>query len=297
MGESIGLEEPEPDGIIASLSRVSRNACEFLRSKFEQLEIIPTVQYGNASDFYYDDPALVQCLLDQKEPANGKVIPTIHAASDVHPLNPFFPEQLERVLKTCKILGCKNTTVHLSLDKEDITTQTIESLASDPVVDLITKYKVSVDLENNWHDCWLGYAENIIRFYDELKDKLSETGHDDACDYMGMCFDSGHLFAQYTIAGMDVREGTVELFEGIGKKIRTLHLHSNDGTGDEHLPFNRKKGKFEEHQEILLDALKILDIPRRGDADEWNTVIIAELGAPFTWEEFKEHSRLIMASL
>ncbi|MFX0103747.1 MAG: sugar phosphate isomerase/epimerase family protein [Candidatus Hodarchaeota archaeon] len=297
MGASIGLEEPEPDGIIASLSRVARKTCDVLKSEFHSLGIVPTVQYGNESDFYYDDPDLLSCLVKEKESKDGGVIPTIHAASDVHPLNPSFPGLLERILKLCDNFGCKNITVHLSLNKEDITRQTIECLTNEPVLDLINQYKVSIDLENNWHECWFGYSEHITRFYEELKDKLHEMGHEDLYDYYGMCFDCGHLFAQYTIAKRDVKEGIYDLFENLGETIRTFHLHGNDGSGDEHLPFNRKKGKFEENQEILLEALKILDIPSRESEKRWNAVIITELGSPFTLEEFKEHSHLIIGAL
>jgi len=53
-------------------------------------------------------------------------------------------------------------------------------------------------------------------------------------DRLKFCYDSGHEYAVNKMLGIDI-----DLLEKYGDKLAALHLHDNDGTGDQHLmPFD-----------------------------------------------------------
>ncbi|MHA1794145.1 MAG: hypothetical protein ACTSVI_16000 [Promethearchaeota archaeon] len=305
MGDSIGLVEPEPDKIIEHLSHFIRSITDELNERHSGLNVVPCVQYGNESDLYFDDPELVTIMRSQLDDLKGPVYPFIHETTDKQPLKRGFQDKMEQLFELYKSFGMKNITVHFPLNKSDTSKELIEELTSEGFLNLLNTNKVSIDLENNWHGSYFGFVENTIDFFQRLKNKLSDLGRKELFKFFGMTFDTGHFFAQYRIAGRDLEAALTTYFSELKDKIRTLHIHGNDGTDDQHLCFRKWTGKrdgvntdiFKENQEIFLGALKNLDLKRRARNEDWDIVVISEIGRPFTREQFLEHSDLIFDNI
>ncbi|MHA1368683.1 MAG: sugar phosphate isomerase/epimerase family protein [Promethearchaeota archaeon] len=310
LGASIGLEEPEPENIIKALSSCSRRVCQFLNSNGTlPIRVHPCVQYGNESDLYFKDDSISMLILGELQHNREPVYPFLHALNDVQPSKPGFVEKMKRVFDICEFLGSKNVTIHFPLDTGEVTSSVIQDLCSDDFLKLLQQYRISLDLENNWHNSWFGYAENVLNFYKELDDVLEAKGMSGLSDYFGMTFDSGHFIAQYRISGRDPVSGLERFFDdSLIPRIRTLHLHCNDGTNDQHELFripdrsDRRRDHrwraFLENQYLILGMLyKLNFIDRAMHEDRWNLVVISEISKPFTWVELRSHASLIMQSL
>ncbi|MEX2683286.1 MAG: sugar phosphate isomerase/epimerase family protein [Candidatus Sigynarchaeota archaeon] len=304
MGASIGLVEPEPENIIRRLSACSREAARVLTSEYPALGkvLVPAVQYGNESDMYFDDPGLVDVLVSERD-APVPVHAFIHETSDKQPLVKGFRDKMARLLPLCRRLGTRNITVHLPLDRADTTMALLEELCTPVFLDLVRKSRVSIDLENNWHASWFGFAENLINFYATLDKRLDAIGEGGMKEWFGMTFDSGHFFAQYRIAGRPLRPDLDRLFSVLGDRIRTVHLHGNDGTSDQHRCFEpppaapAQASTFVSNQQALLACLPLLDLAGRARAGEWDIVIVSEIAVPFTMETYLAHSRLLFDAI
>lgn len=300
MGASIGLDEPEPENIIRRLSACSRDTARVLAAEHPWLAnlLVPAVQYGNESDLYFDDPGLINVLLSERD-APAPVHAFIHETSDKQPLTKGFRDKMARLLPLCRRFGTRNITVHLPLDRADTTPALLEDLCEPGFLDLVRKSRVSIDLENNWHASWFGFADHMIDFFAALDKRLDAIGEGRMKDWFGMTFDSGHFFAQYCIAGRPLRPELDHLFVTLRNRIRTVHLHGNDGTGDQHKCFESppvdpaRASAFVSNQQALLACLRLLDLAGRARAGEWDIVIVSEIAVPFTMETYLTHSRLI----
>nr|MDO8084025.1 hypothetical protein [Candidatus Sigynarchaeum springense] len=304
MGASIGLDEPEPDNIIRRLSACSRETARVLAAEYPGLAkiLVPAVQYGNESDMYFDDPGLVDLLLSERN-APEPVYAFIHQTSGKQPLKPGFREKMARLLPLCRRFGTRNITVHLPLDRADTTPALLDELCVPGFLEVVRKSRVSIDLENNWHASWFGFTDHLIDFYAALDRQLEAIGEGRMKEWFGMTFDCGHFFAQYCIAGRPLRPDLERLFSNLGDRIRTLHLHGNDGTSDQHRVFEAPPSEpagtsaFGKNQQALLDCLPLLGLARWQREDKWDAVIVSEIAVPFTMEAYLAHSRLIFDAI
>ncbi len=304
MGASIGLDEPEPENIIRHLSAFSRGAVRALATEYPWLGkvLVPAVQYGNESDIYFDDPDLVNVLLTERNAAEP-VYSFVHQTSDKQPLKRGFRAKIAQLLPLCRRLGTRNITVHLPLDRTDTTKDLLDELCAPAFLDIVRGSRVSIDLENNWHASWFGFADHLIDFYAALDRRLDAVGEGGMKEWFGMTFDCGHFFAQYRIAGRLLRPDLDRLFSALGGRIRTLHLHGNDGTGDQHrcfvpLPSDpTRDDAAAANQRALLSCLPTLDLMGRARGDKWDAVIVSEIAVPFTMDAFLHHSRLIFDAI
>nr|MDO8111467.1 hypothetical protein [Candidatus Sigynarchaeota archaeon] len=304
MGASIGLDEPEPGNIMRQLSAFSRNIAQILVAEYPGLKkvLAPAVQYGNESDMYYDDPELVDVLASEWNAA-VPVFPFIHETSDQEPLKPKFHEKMAQLLSLCRRFGTRNITVHLPIDPADKTAELLNEMCSPRFLKLVRDSCVSIDLENNWHACWFGFADHLVDFYAALDRRLDSEGNGKMKEWFGMTFDSGHFFAQYRIAGRKNRPDLDRLFTALGDRIRTLHLHGNDGTGDQHKCFVplrddlARDDMFAGNQQDLLACLPALDLANRARSGKWDIVIVSELCEPFTRDVYLDHSRILFDAI
>ena len=303
MGAGIGLSEPEPVNIIEALSSLARRAVQVARKACPGVPIEATVQYGNESDFYYNDGEILDVMMVQRRDPEP-VYPFIHQASHHQPLKPGFTAKMAQLLDLCCQFGTKNICVHLPLDTGDTTQALLDELCADAFLEILASSRVSIDLENNWHGSWFGFPDNLLVFFDALDDRLQSSGRKDLKPRFAMTFDSGHLFAQCQAARLPVARQLEVMFDTLGNRVRTLHLHGNDGSGDQHVPFvdparmHRSK-RFMENQEALLAALPMLDLPARARdrRSPWNLVLISEIAVPFTIAGFLDHVRLVLEHL
>ncbi|MBN2151973.1 MAG: TIM barrel protein [Candidatus Lokiarchaeota archaeon] len=304
MGASIGLEEPEPENIIRQLSAFSREAARVLVADYPGIGkvLAPAVQYGNESDIYFDDPDLVDVLVSEAN-ATEPAYAFVHQTSDKQPLKPGFREKMARLLPMCRRLGTRNITIHLPLDRDGTTPALLDELCAPGFLDAVRKSRVSIDLENNWHASWFGFTDHLIDFYAALDKRLDAIGEGRMKEWFGMTFDCGHFFAQYCIAGRPLRPDLDRLFSALADRIRTLHLHGNDGTSDQHKCFEPPPAgsvdtsAFRSNQQALLTCLPALDLAGRAREGEWDMVIVSEIAVPFTTDAYLAHSRLIFDAI
>ena len=195
---------------------------------------------------------------------NNLVITQAHA-----PFPAFFkdsPEILDytigvykRVIEFCDYIGCRNIIIHgisLQLDDNVNTYETISKYnyrLYSSLIPVLKKCDVVVCLENLFTGSrginYVGHCSNPCYAAKEI-DKLNKRAGREA---FGLCLDTGHL----NILAQDFKVYVPIL----GKRIKTLHIHDNDGVSDQHLaPFAGKInwGRF-------CDSLK--EIGYDGDLD------------------------------
>lgn len=169
---------------------------------------------------------------------------------------PGHPEVLEymigiyrRTIELCDWAGCKNLVIHgISLangDREN-TPETIERLnlrLYEALIPTLLKCDVTVCLENLFSSDG-GPVEGVcsdpheaVRYIDALNEKAGR-------EVFGFCLDVGHL----QLLGKNFRS----FIPILGKRIKALHIHDNDGRADSHMaPLTGKV-----NWKLLCDSLR-----------------------------------------
>ena len=168
---------------------------------------------------------------------NGLTITQGHAPFPAYV--PGHPETLDymieiykKVILLCDHYGCKNLVIHgISLahsDKEN-TPETIHQMNMKLYTSLIPtlqKCNVVVCLENlfTWDSCACNGVcsdpEEAVSYIDKLNELAGK-------EVFGFCLDTGHA----ALLGRDFRQ----IVPVLGKRIKCLHIHDNDGRIDRHL--------------------------------------------------------------
>jgi hypothetical protein len=192
----------------------------------------------------------------------------------------------------------------LPVDKENRIEEVCEIMTSESVLNLLKNESgknISIDLENNHHMSFFGNLKNCSELLDRIHDRLTEIGRKEMYKNINFCFDSGHYFIDSDKMGYPKQKMLSEFFESKRDKIKTLHLHSNDGTKDHHLllgqipgensPYEVKGIKLDilkQNTNLLLDLLPILKFNKQ---DNWN--IVSEMGLPYTYDHLLKNFELI----
>ena len=113
--------------------------------------------------------------------------------------------------------------------------------------------------------------ENMInvgggRFGSRISD-LKEIIRNIGSPYLGICFDSGHANLLAASSDISIRDEIIDA----GEYLWTLHIHDNDGSGDQHLP----PGDGNIDWGLVIRALReadykgvfMMEIQERGDPD------------------------------
>ena len=174
---------------------------------------------------------------------NGMTISQAHAPFPAYV--PGHPEVLEhmigiykRCIELCDYAGCKNLVIHginLAENDKENTPESIEALnwhLYESLIPTLQKCNVVVCLENlfSWDAAAVeGVCSNpyeAVRYIDTLNEKAGKEA-------FGFCLDTGHL----QLLGKGLRS----YMPVLGKRIKCLHVHDNDGRVDRHLaPFTGK---------------------------------------------------------
>jgi sugar phosphate isomerase/epimerase len=298
MGEILGLEEGDPVEVHKALIKMIRYAYNKLVDSptFQNKPIknvFPGVQI-NTREFYFKEPTIVDeitsCYQSTQSDGGVYVVPSIHQANEAQPLHEkvdFYPE-LKTNCALAEKWNSKNITVHLPVRTNNDIDEVIELLTSKNCIEIIKGtpgiYQPSIDLENNHHNTFFGDLDNCSAFLAKLDDKLDEIGASFLKQNINFCFDSGHYLTQAHLMGYNNRDMLARFFKTQANRIKTLHLHKNDGIGkDQHILLgiepdaNNSIGftKVEpallaEHEAILLECLPLL---RFLEKDNWNIVL------------------------
>ncbi len=145
--------------------------------------------------------------------------------------------QYEHALKVCNILDCKYLVVHpiqlrnrvwselgveLSLEEEwDINRDYFMCLGR-----LGAKYGVTVCIENLHTRYNNRIVDGICSSSDDIVNMIEEVERIVGYECIGACFDTGHANA--------LRRNLHKEVLRLGRHLRVLHLHDNDGTDDQH---------------------------------------------------------------
>ena len=161
--------------------------------------------------------ALVTCIPDENESAKIK-----------------WEADLE--LKASKILGSPYCVFHnvqyrhwenISMSDETMLSEN-KKFFQDFLSPLCEKYGVGFSLETHGKSMistgavvdFVGNANNFRKSFDSIES-----------NYKSFCLDTGHANEAYFYGGTDV----IETIKTLGKDIKTLHLHDNQGVYDSHL--------------------------------------------------------------
>lgn len=168
---------------------------------------------------------------------NGLKISQAHAPFPAY--IPGHPEVLEymigvyrKIIRLCDRIGCKNLVIHgisLSMRDHTNTPASIEALNMhlyESLIPTLLECNVTVCLENlfTWYDkAFEGVcseAHDAVRYVDALNAKANR-------EVFGFCMDTGRL----QLLGKDLRKYVPVL----GRRIKCLHIHDNNGIYDSHL--------------------------------------------------------------
>lgn len=147
----------------------------------------------------------------------------------------FFPEQnprgiflTKRSIEVASILGAKYIVIHPA---NDCTAQENKEMY-DMLLPDIKKAGIKVAIENMWN--WIEGEPNATKAACSSLESFKEHLNLLDPNYFDVCLDLGH-------AEM-MRDGTsaCQIIEGLGSRVKCLHVHDNDCVHDEHtLPFTR----------------------------------------------------------
>ncbi len=180
---------------------------------------------------YADELAIIR--------ANGLEISQAHA-----PFPAYLPERPElldymigiyrRCIEFCDAIGCKNLIIHgISLQNADLTNspESIRALnykLYESLIDVVVKTNVTVCLENLFSRAQKGMliAGACANPYEavEMIDALNAKA---GRECFGLCLDTGHLNLLHTSFRAYIPI--------LGHRIKALHIHDNDGVGDQHM--------------------------------------------------------------
>ena len=170
--------------------------------------------------------------------ANGLTIDQAHA-----PFPAYLPERPEtldytiglyrRCIEFCDAVGCKALVIHgISLANPDYsnTPESIKALnykLYESLIDTVVKTNVIVCLENLFTGSPKGLIEGTCSDPHEAVEYIDHLNALAGKECFGLCLDTGHLNL--------LRKSFRTYVPILGKRIKVLHVHDNNGTTDQHL--------------------------------------------------------------
>ena len=233
--EHIGIEKGYDAIAKAGFTAIDWNATEHALSgdRIRKLEYEGTCVFEKPLDavleYFAEEVAVIR--------KNGLTISQAHAPFPAY--IPGHPEILEymigiykRNIELCDAVGCKNLIIHgISLapaDREN-TRESITQLNMhlyESLIPTLLNCNVTVCLENlfTWDN---GANEGVCSDAHEAVWYIDTLNHKAGREVFGLCLDTGHLL----LLGKDFRN----YIPLLGKRIKALHIHDNDGRVDRHL--------------------------------------------------------------
>jgi len=314
LGDVLGLQEGDPVELHQGLIRMIRNTFKILKTEAActQHHVLPAIQM-NTGDFYFNDPDMVRSVMNEYEKTrtepDGYILPCIHQFGSAIPLpdnTEFFSHFLKNI-QYHRTWGARNLTVHLPIRPNDDTEKVISVLTSSKFIETMLQppkdpnYQfISIDLENNHHNSFFGNLDHVSAFIEKLDQRYQQLGIPHLSESINLCFDYGHYISQATKMNYEKREMLRRFFDKMRHRIKTLHLHMNDGSDDQHIlvglmPDAQNKigtipilgDLYREHTQILLETLPRLELHR-----ERNWLLVAETDKPYTKEALANSFKL-----
>ena len=181
--------------------------------------------------------------------------------ADDLPLAGNYPAVLAEDLQLAGVMGASCIVCHPPKGMVDMTDAFIKELTSDAVIDALSATNTLLAWENEGPDCFFGSLSHLLSFRESLTKQLDELGRNDLVERHVFCLDTGHLL-YWRDRGILGKLRATEDIDGIlplfAQKIKVFHIHSNDGTADQHLT----PGSFD-----LFDHPNRVDVNRKKFAE------------------------------
>lgn len=157
---------------------------------------------------------------------------------------------IEKCFIATNTLGAKYTVVHPMMPKkwegeENRELRVKENIQFyNEITPLAKKYDIIICIENMFgtRDKKGNYRETACSRYEEMAQIINNVNEK---EYFGFCYDSGH-------ANLNYHENLTDMISVLGKDLKVLHLHDNDGKYD----FHKMPGKGKINWDEVFAKLK-----------------------------------------
>ncbi|KPV62463.1 MAG: Xylose isomerase-like TIM barrel [Candidatus Bathyarchaeota archaeon BA1] len=259
---------------IVKLLDLTSTITQPFRSKYQVV-----LQFGHESWPFLSNPSLLQFLKQRCKV--GGVTPIIHQLDHIHPLTEGFSDWAQRYLNVSQEVGSPYLIIHLPPHPMNVLKETAEALTVDQVLDALSRNEVSIALENLCYEeptPFFGQLKNVATLLEKIVSELKKTQHEDLERRFRICFDYGHFTEYAHHCNQDVKEKVGGFLSVMDERIEMLHVHTNDGTADQHLlpgeyPRNVNLRMLKKLERICLATLKRLSGKNR--------IFIVERNSPF----------------
>ncbi|MBD3354184.1 MAG: hypothetical protein GF364_22065 [Candidatus Lokiarchaeota archaeon] len=315
-GNSLGIVEAEPKTVFNKACEITNNICNGFQKTYahNEIDLNGLIQLGQESMIFYTDPEIYEYISAIPKMTRSKdyqIFPYIHVQNNAWPEMDDFIDKIKPNFKRALDFKDKAVCVHLNVADKDNTNnilqKTILGLTRPQYIRLIEKYKRIICYENNHHQSYFGYPENIVNLYEKLDKKLIELGKEHLIRYYSFCFDVGHLMSQLFKAKRNIRINFKKFYEIFGDRIQTFHLHTNSGAWDDHIiplpykelikkdPLKYNPQTTDKHTRALWDTLKTWKkVTEHSEKERW---FIFELDIPYTPQQAYEIGQKLGESL
>ncbi|MBQ3149682.1 MAG: sugar phosphate isomerase/epimerase [Clostridia bacterium] len=172
--------------------------------------------------------------------------------------NKALTDSVIKSMAVCELFECPYLIVH-PIARPEWTTEEQRKLNIDYYTTLIPyakKYGVGICLENMFYGSGGAVKEAVCSDPHETVDYIDTLNAIAGEEIFSFCFDVGHA----TLLGKNMRQ----VINTLGNRIKTLHIHDNDGRSDLHMqPFAYTRGNgFVTEWQGLIDGLR--DIGYKG---------------------------------
>ncbi len=204
---------------------------------------------AKAQTIFTEDMDTILAYWDEQFTAikeNGLVIGQAHAPFPAYTLAyngkhedflDFAIEVYKKCILLCDKVGCPNLVIHGISRRAGMEHPTLEEVGPlneklyTSLIPTLLKTNVTVCLENlptrSHQKMMCGHCCDPYRAAAEIDQLNAKAVRENAKDCFGLCLDTGHLLLTHG----DFEEYITVL----GKRIKALHIHDNDRTGDNHL--------------------------------------------------------------
>lgn len=288
--DSLGMKGG-PRSIISGLLRTSKD----LSSSIGDWEAKPGVQFGAESEEMMNDRALLEHLRNRSSEMG--VVPIIHHPDRSTPGSPGFISSLQLNLQRSNYLGSKWVVVHPPSDPSPLVSRVaVADLTSDVLIKEVAKLGVGIAVENlgpGKEHRSLGDLNNLSMMIEQIQMGYALKGGESLKGKIGICLDYGHLTAFESRMGRDLGS-ILERIEGIRENVVVMHVHINDGSGDQHLllderPEGLDSEVLDRYESLLLDHV----VPSMNNC----RMFIIERNSPYSFEDLSEGAKLLAKSV
>ena len=147
-------------------------------------------------------------------------------------------EVAPKSMRICKLMDCHNIVIHGLKLKRHYGTEEAEWAKTEEFIRSIApmakEMSITICMENLYNSLGNHLVEGPCCDADKAVERMERINDEFGAEVLGFCFDTGHA----NLVGIDFED----FLEKLGKHLKVLHIHDNDGVADLHqLPFTFAK--------------------------------------------------------